>query len=61
MRVSLFATIVFIVFIIATTCFGLRPSSGGTNIEYTNGNFANLTTDQLFSFIAGVNKTNFVA
>jgi hypothetical protein len=31
--------------ITTTTCFDLRPSSGGTNIEYTNGNFAELTTD----------------
>jgi adenylosuccinate lyase len=33
MRVSVFATIVLLVFIITTTsCFGLRLTSGGTNI-----------------------------
>jgi hypothetical protein len=31
----------------ATTCFGLRPSSGRTNMQYTSGNFAKLTTDPL--------------
>jgi hypothetical protein len=36
MRLSVFATIVLLVFIITTTtCFGLRPSSSGTYIEYT--------------------------
>jgi hypothetical protein len=44
MRVS--TTTVLLVFIITiTTCFGLRPSSSETNIEYANGNFAKLTTD----------------
>jgi hypothetical protein len=39
MKVSVFTTTVLLVFIITTTtCFGLRPSSGGINIEYTNGN-----------------------
>jgi hypothetical protein len=48
MRGSVFTTKVLLVFIITTTtCYGLRPSSGGTNIEYTNGDFAKLITDPL--------------
>jgi hypothetical protein len=43
MRMSVFATISLLVFLIITICFGLRPSSSETNIEYTNGNFAKLT------------------
>jgi hypothetical protein len=47
-RVSAFLTAVLLVFIITTTtCFSLRPYTGGTNIEDTNGNFAKLTTDPL--------------
>jgi hypothetical protein len=47
-RVSVFATNVLLVFIITITIsFGLRPPSSGTNIEYTNGNIAKLTTDPL--------------
>jgi hypothetical protein len=48
MRVSVFATVVLQAFIVTTTtCFSLRPSSGGINIEYTNGNFAKLIVDAL--------------